>query len=485
MSQAMRQALHIFRKDLRHLWPMCGVYVFLLLAFAVAAPMGWPSSGSPDPLVQTAVRLLTYLIPVAIFVLIVRVVHEERLVGIEQFWITRPYRWTSLLIAKCLFILACVLLPFVLMQWWLLSRAGLSLLASSPGMSRSLLTICIDILIPFMLVAAITSTLTEAFMVLTAIIVAWICSLLFLFAKTTNMSPPFSWEILSALFTTLLTGVLIYQYVTRRTSRSRIAFLLIAALFILLLYGFSGAHFGAPVRAMIRSQYPLSSQSPLRLVALPGPISYADREKDMRVPKGFVEIKLPIRLEGLPPDDRLHNTNISLTLDLQGSRYISPWQPANLGYDVLSFVMPQHVFDQAASHDTHLHLEFVAEELRPGASQVVSASDNFSVPGNGRCLLNQGIPTCRYAFHMLAPTQIRASNEHTPCESSISGKPVSTSLRVIPDGGRIDPVIQQEVRFDNNVCPGSQLKFLEYLPADNFRLELDIPSIAIAQYKAH
>ncbi len=69
---------------------------------------------------------------------------------------------------------------------------------------------------------------------------------------------------------------------------------------------------------------------------------------------------------------------------------------------------PTEVAD--AGEASGLHLEFLAEKLRPGASQVISASDNFSVPNNGRCVLNYGMPACRYAFRMLVPTRIKASN---------------------------------------------------------------------------
>jgi hypothetical protein len=370
------------------------------------------------------------------------------------------------------------------MQYWLVSRAGLGLLASSPGMSRSILVACVNALLPFMLVAAITSTLAEAFMLLAGMIVAWLCVLLTFFGDGVVMSPPYSWTILAALFTFLLTTVLIYQYARRRTSHARVALIAIAVLFTLLLYGFSCAHFGTPVRAMIRSQYPLSSESSLRLVALPTSLSYVDREKDMYVPKGLVEVKLPIRLEGLSPDYKLRNTNVSLTLDAQGFHYISPWQTANVGYDVLSFLVSQKVFDLAATRDAHLHLELLAEKLRPGESQVITAPESFNVPNNGRCILNSGVTMCRYAFRMLVPTRIQASDGHKTCLMQ-SDKPLYASLYVIPDGGRIDPIVPQNVPFKSRICPGTQLTFSPYLPAGNFRLELDLPSVKLAQYKAH
>lgn len=480
----MMQAFHIFRKDLRHLWPEFGVYVLLLLAYAVAAPEVRPGSGSPDSLVLISVRLLTYLIAIAFFVLIVRVIHEERLVGVEQFWITRPYRWSSLLIAKVIFIFACVVLPFVVMQGWLLSQAGLGMLASPSGMTRSLLMICLIVWLPFTLIAAITSTLSEAFMVLIGVLVVWVSLLLSLFrGEGLTMSPPFAFEVLAVFFAALLSGVLIYQYAKRHTSRSRIALAVIAALFVLLLYGFANAHFGSPVRALIRSRYPVSSESSLCLVYLPGPVAYEYRNEDTHVPRGFVGITLPVRLEGLPVDYKLHNTNVSFTVDAQGFRYVSPWRSATVGDGSLSFVVPQKVFDRVATGDAHLHLEFLAEKLRPGASQVVSASDSFRVPGNGRCVLNHGVPVCQYAYWLPVPTRVKASDDHGACGASNSTGSAYTTLRLIPAGTNVDPVIQQALHLGSTVCSGSQLTFSEYYPAGNFRLELDLPSVNLGQYK--
>lgn len=481
----MMQALHIFRKDIRHLWPECGVYCVILLVFAVAAPLVWPGSSLTNPALAAAIRVLTFLIPLAFFVLIVRVVHEESLVGVNQFWITRPYRWWSLLAAKGLFILICVLLPFVLMQCWLVHHAGLSIDAAASGMMRSILIVSVYALIPYTLVAAITATLTEAFMALACMFIVWLCFLLTVNeGNSMNLSPPHSWAILIVLFVGLLTGILIYQYATRRTHYSRIAFVAAAVLFIFLLWGFSGARFGAPVRAMIRDAYPLSSESSLQLVVLPGLLPDHNRSTDMRVQKDSVEIKLPARLKGLPDGYRIHNPNVSFTLEMQGYRYTSPWQTANLGVDVLSFPMLRTVFDRVGRKDVHLHLELLAEKLQPGISRVVTAAESFNVPGSGRCIFNQGFPVCRYAFHMLSPTRIEAIQGNQACGISTSARPAYATFPVIPDFSRIDPIVQQHVRFDRKICPASQLTFTEYVSAGRLRLQAEIPSIRMAEYQA-
>jgi hypothetical protein len=278
--------------------------------------------------------------------------------------------------------------------------------------------------------------------------------------------------------------VLTYQYAKRRTFNSRVAFIVIVVLFVVLLYGFSCAHFGSPVRAMISNQYPTSSEASLRLVMLSKPVPYGDRDVDMRVPRGFVEVKLPVRLEGLPSEYKLHDANISYTIDAEGFQYTSPWQPANVGLDVTSFLMPKKISERVAARNVHLYLELLGERLRPGTSHDIPATARFNVPQNGRCVLNRGGLTCGYAFRMLVPTRIEAVSGGPGCEATGSNRPSYAALRVIPDGGRADPIVEQEVHFENKICPGSRLTFSEYLPAGKFRVGLDLSSIDVAEYKA-
>src|SRR5256885_7885270 len=63
-----------------------------------------------DPVTNriAAWTLVMILLPLAWWTLIARVIHDEVLPGDNQFWITRPYSWKSLLGAKALFILAFI-----------------------------------------------------------------------------------------------------------------------------------------------------------------------------------------------------------------------------------------------------------------------------------------------------------------------------------------------------------------------------------------
>jgi hypothetical protein len=107
----MRQAVHIFAKDVRHLWLEILVALAVAGAFTFAVVRGalsWTDSGTMQ---DVALTLLTYLLPVTWWVLIARLIHAEPLPGDRQFWVTRPYQWKSLLWAKALFIALFVNLP--------------------------------------------------------------------------------------------------------------------------------------------------------------------------------------------------------------------------------------------------------------------------------------------------------------------------------------------------------------------------------------
>ena len=87
----MNRVFTIFLKDARHLWPQ----VLVFFAIAALAVVTDPALGA-----HRFQYLAPILEPVACWVLIVAVIHEERLIGHEQYWLTRPYTWKNLVVAK-------------------------------------------------------------------------------------------------------------------------------------------------------------------------------------------------------------------------------------------------------------------------------------------------------------------------------------------------------------------------------------------------
>jgi hypothetical protein len=98
----MRLVLHILLKDARRFWWEIAVTLGLLasvarmdatrVGFIPGAMEGW----------------LNLILPAVWAYLVALVIHDEALVGDRQFWLTRPYPWPALLVAKALFVLVFI-----------------------------------------------------------------------------------------------------------------------------------------------------------------------------------------------------------------------------------------------------------------------------------------------------------------------------------------------------------------------------------------
>jgi hypothetical protein len=91
----MRQALHIFKKDVRHLRIEIALGITLVAAFTYieVSRALWLMDPGTDR--TTLLALVVILLPISWWILIGRVVHDEALAGDRQFWITRPYSCRS------------------------------------------------------------------------------------------------------------------------------------------------------------------------------------------------------------------------------------------------------------------------------------------------------------------------------------------------------------------------------------------------------
>ena len=108
----MRQALHIFKKDIRHHFPEILLSLTLLAAYVWNEPKEWIARElSENRLHNFLTGGLTVGVVVSWCILVVRVVQGESLVGDRQFWVTKPYDRKKLLSSKLLFMLAFIGLP--------------------------------------------------------------------------------------------------------------------------------------------------------------------------------------------------------------------------------------------------------------------------------------------------------------------------------------------------------------------------------------
>ena len=486
----MIQSLHIFRKDIRHLWPELTLYIVLLTAFGLVTPQLREGARFFGTMLGLFANLLNVLLPVVMFLLIIRAIQDESLVGDQQFWVTRPYAWTSLLGAKLLFIVVCIILPFAAMQCSLLLQAGLNPLASIPGLLLTLLYFVVIVWLTMTVVAAVTSTLARAFLSLVAALVIWagFLTLISSFGDGIRTTPPIGFTTGAILLGGLVTGILLYQYASRNTSRSRIALLTTAALFLVLMCCVFRQYPAGVMSALIRHHYPASTNAAEHLNFDSSPGAYQDSLGRVRAHSGFFSVILPVHLEGLDPSARIHEANLSFTVDAPGYHYTSPWQPVTVAERGLPVPIPEDIFNRIHATSARIHLNVAAQRLLPDAPQTVTVTDNFNVPG-GRCIMLANRPSgslvCRYAFQGPPPTRINGSVTAQSCDAAGPPRPGVTITSSRTAGTIPDPIIQEPLDLGGNVCPGTQLTFLPYHPAGDFRLELDIPSITLDHYVAH
>jgi hypothetical protein len=221
----MRQALHIFKKDARHLWFEIAIVLAVTAAFAfIGARRGlWLI----DPAVNRNVAwtMAQLALPLAWWILIARVVHAETLPGNRQFWITRPYRWTSLLGAKVLFVAAFVNLPLLVADVIIIRAYGFAPEAEIPGLLWTQALLSAAFLLPVAALCAVTSGFVEllsAGFVFLVGVLAWNI-------VVPQLTPGATWgaldwitvyyAILVAALAALI--VLIWQYAKRKTGATR------------------------------------------------------------------------------------------------------------------------------------------------------------------------------------------------------------------------------------------------------------------------
>jgi hypothetical protein len=181
----MNQVLHIFRKDVRHLWIEITVSLLADAAYVwkILYEWGHPQQRMID-MPEFFSGLLAALVPVAWCLLVVRSVQDESLVGDRQFWLTRPYTWKKLLAAKALFAVTFISLPLFVCNVIFLEKAGFSPLANLPGLLLIQLMMFILVVLSTATLCVVTPTLVQLLLWVLGIAVYTGCM-----ASLSNMLP--------------------------------------------------------------------------------------------------------------------------------------------------------------------------------------------------------------------------------------------------------------------------------------------------------
>jgi hypothetical protein len=208
----MHQTWHIFKKDVRYLrYEATLVWLF-------AAGFAAMHLRTPHGLFNEAWLPEVFLF-VGVAALIGRMVLAEAIPGDRQFWITRPYRWKSLLAAKVLFLIAFVNLPVFLAQFFIVVIEGFPVPSSIPGLLWSQF-LWFAFLLPCVAFATLSTAKTFQLILFGIAAAAWNLAV----STNTGSLTGARWisqsVALVALFVTAIC-ILFLQYKGRRTVLSR------------------------------------------------------------------------------------------------------------------------------------------------------------------------------------------------------------------------------------------------------------------------
>ncbi len=391
----MRQAIHIFKKDIRHLWIEITVTLLVVAAFTFTSARRAVWLADPAVNRNVAGMLLQFLLPLVWWILIARLVHAEALPGDRQFWTTRPYAWKSLLAAKVLFLAAFVNIPLLAAHVVILRAYGFHPLAKLPGLLWSQVLVTAVLVLPI----AALSALTTGFVQLLGA-----GSVLGLALVARNITAPFyrldaGWRALEwvrsyydiAVLALAALAILVWQYARRRTAAAR--WLAVAAVVLVAL-----GNALIPWTAAFALQSRLSKQpiDPASLrIDFDSAKQWAARALIERGDRVWIEI--PITITGIPAGLSPRCDGVIMAIEASdGSTWLpdrQPWSHVTGVDEVLSLQATvdggfyRKVKDQQVKFRGALYLTLYGHRR---VTDVPFEAPPIAVPGVGLCAASPG-----------------------------------------------------------------------------------------------
>jgi hypothetical protein len=418
----MRQIVHIFRKDVRHHWPEILLSLALLVAYAMEQPRTWTGQLVENRFLAGVVNSLPALMVLAWAFLIVRLVQGETLVGDRQFWITRPYEWPKLLLAKLLSILLFFHAPLFIAQLVLLKVAHFPVLASIRGLIHIHVLLAATLVLAALALAVITAGIGQAALALLLVVLFIVGVALLAFATHPEADLTGGTDAIDGLlFWGCCLAVILIQFVYRKTLLSRLI-VTATALLVLLIF------FVTPYGKLMDHEFPL----PTAAHALPAKfvfdhaLSFAHFDDQKLNSFGDeVDLELPFQLSGISDEVVFQIRAIKLDLELpSGDQWSSHWTRL---YDEVSpgrtrawthINMKKTVFKRIKDVPVKAHVSLGFNVFGVGrAIKVVMTGDRVSIPGGAWCLndSSENMLKCFSALEEPEPMFIVANLPNSSC----------------------------------------------------------------------
>lgn len=393
----MSQILHIFRKDVRHFWIEILASLVLLVAYTWRTIHGWSTPQEFPGLLEILWQWVTPLLPISWCFLIIRVVHDESLVGDRQFWVTRPYEWPKLLAAKVLLAVTFISLPLFVADIVLLHKAGFSPFHYLLGLLSMQEFMVLFLILPAIVAAAVTSTVVQVLLSVVGIVL-YLIGITSIVSVIPNSGVGPGSSVLGTLGLVIFLGVAVavtlVQYARRRAWRSRLLIFAAAAAMLV-------ASAAMPYSILTAHAFPPPAAGKPPMVQLQfGPALPPSPGK--RVPEeinGRVALLFPLRVSGVAADSVVIEGGTLATIrSADGRSWTSHWLaeggllwPGQDGTYEQVWV-DKNFLQQEQSASASVHFSFALTSYHETETrQVVAHEGIFAVPGVGFCWVDSQV----------------------------------------------------------------------------------------------
>jgi hypothetical protein len=376
----MRQALHIFKKDFRGSAYEIAVMLAVVAMFAYVESMGKYAVSSMSEILQL-------LLIVSWWYLTALVIHAEAIPGDRQFWLTRPYSWKSLLVAKIILLILIVGPPMAIADAIILHAQGFPVWSNAGGILREMVQRLETFLLPAIVFACLTRSLGGFIASSLGTLVALVAYFSVSFWNGRELS---IWDgafwLSVAMDAALIPAVILLQYARRKRLAMGGA---ICALILPLVV----MRVPQPLRFPAMLMQPRAGEPGLRfsLAESPGLSSISARDAN---------IELPIHVEGIQGLD-LRAKNIEVILQMHDGKLFRGIH-AGLVRDnsdpvifLERFAVPEEIRSEMVQIYTLLELT-----LYRTVNSTPIETGEFAIPGVGYCRSFAVNLFCRSALHM-------------------------------------------------------------------------------------
>jgi hypothetical protein len=297
-------------------------------------------------------------LPLACWSLVIAVIHEDKLPGDRQYWLTRPYSWKELLAAKALFVVAFINLPLFVWHGVAFAAVGIPLGEHLPTLLWRQVFFSAFYILPVAALAAITRSLGQV--ILTALVGLLPAAFLDLFLVARLRINWVGMESLmtAAIAATLFVGVmaiLVLQYSRRETRLSRVVAGAVALSLVLVVLAGGKLSSGWSSRAG-----PHAEDSAIRIS-----LDTQQGRRSTVIASGrrdVVTLEIPVRVEGVPADvDLVHNEMMVSIEGDENRTWRLPGRPEGGFHDVtagtgwLTLFVDRHALDWLGPHQTRVY----------------------------------------------------------------------------------------------------------------------------------